>query len=217
MSVNVIAYYRVSKPKQGRSGLGLEAQRAAVMRFAADERLTVSAEHVEIETGVGADALERRPELAKALKEARKDKCAVVVAKLDRLSRDVAFIAGLMTQRVPFIVAELGMNADPFMLHIYAALAEQERRMISERTRQALAAARKRGVVLGNAKQALANKTESAARAESLRPLLEGMSGLSARAIASELTIRGVPAARGAAWSAKTVLRVLGRLGITAH
>jgi|EndMetStandDraft_5_1072996.scaffolds.fasta_scaffold42422_3 DNA invertase Pin-like site-specific DNA recombinase len=161
MSVNVIAYYRVSKPKQGRSGLGLEAQRAAVMRFAADERLTVSAEHVEIETGVGADALERRPELAKALKEARKDKCAVVVAKLDRLSRDVAFIAGLMTQRVPFIVAELGMNADPFMLHIYAALAEQERRMISERTRQALAAARDRGVVLGNAKQALVNRNES--------------------------------------------------------
>ena len=217
MSVNVVAYYRVSKPKQGRSGLGLEAQRASVMRFAVEQCLTISAEHIEIETGVGADALERRPELAKALKAARKEKCAVVVAKLDRLSRDVAFIAALMAQRVPFIVAELGMNADPFMLHIYTALAEQERRMISERTRQALAAARERGVVLGNAKQALANKNESAARAESLRPLLEGMTGLSARAIASELTIQGVPAARGAAWSAKTVLRVMDRLRIAAQ
>lgn len=216
MSRNVVAYFRVSTQKQGRSGLGLDAQRAAVRRFAEDEGFTISAEHIEIETGKGADALERRPELAKALTAARKGKCAVVVAKLDRLSRDVAFIATLMTQRVPFIVAELGMNADPFMLHIYAALAEQERRMISERTRQALAAARERGVVLGNAKQALANKSASVARAESLRPLLEGMSGLSARAIASELTIRGIPAARGATWSAKTVIRVLDRLGLAA-
>jgi len=212
MSVNVIAYYRVSSQKQGRSGLGLEAQQAAVRRFAEDERLVISAELIEIETGKGADALERRPELAKALKAARKEKCAVIVAKLDRLSRDVAFIAGLMAQRVPFIVAELGRNADPFMLHIYAALAEQERRMISERTRQALAAARERGVVLGNAKQALINKNESTTRAESLRPHLEGMAGLSARAIAAQLTARGVPAARGTVWSAKTVLRILDRL-----
>ena len=95
MSVNVVAYYRVSTPKQGRSGLGLDAQRAAIRRFAEDECLTISAEYIEIETGKGADALERRPELAKALKAARKAKCAVVVAKLDRLSRDVAFIARL--------------------------------------------------------------------------------------------------------------------------
>ena len=192
----------------------MDAQRAAIRRFAEDECLTISAEYIEIETGKGADGLERRPELAKALKAARNDKCAVVVAKLDRLSRDVAFIATLMTQRVPFIVAELGMNADPFMLHIYAALAEHERRMISERTRQALAAARERGVLLGNA---MVNKNESAARAESLRPLLEGMSGLSARAIATELTMRAIPTARGAAWSAKTVLRVMDRLRIAAQ
>ena len=212
MSIIVVAYYRVSSQKQGRSGLGLEAQRLAVEQFAKTEGFVISAEYVEIETGKGADALERRPELAKALKAARKDKCAVIVAKLDRLSRDVAFIAGLMAQRVPFIVAELGRNADPFMLHIYAALAEQERRMISERTRQALAAARERGVVLGNAKQALINKNESTTRAESLRPHLEGMAGLSARAIAAQLTARGVPAARGTVWSAKTVLRILDRL-----
>jgi len=217
MSVKVIAYYRVSTPRQGRSGLGLDAQRAAVRQFAENESLTILAEHVEIETARGADALERRPELAKALNAARKHKCAVLVAKLDRLSRDVCFISALMAQHVPFIVAELGRNADPFMLHIYAALAEQERRMISERTRQALAAARERGVVLGNAKQALANKNESVARAESLRPLLARMSGLSARAIAAELTMQRVPTVRGAGWSAKTVLRVMERLRIPAQ
>jgi DNA invertase Pin-like site-specific DNA recombinase len=217
MSVTVVAYCRVSSEKQGRSGLGLDAQRVVIRRFAEDQCLTISAEYIEIETGKGADALERRPELAKALKAAQKGKCAVVVAKLDRLSRNVAFIAGLMAQRVPFIVAELGMNADPFMLHIYAALAEQERRMISERTRQALTAARERGVALGNPKQALTNKNDSAARAESLRPLLEGMSGLSARAIATELTARAIPNFRGAPWSAKTVIRVMDRLRIAAQ
>ena len=98
------------------------------------ESLTIAAEFVEFESGKGADALDRRPQLAAALAAARSAKCSVVVAKLDRLSRDVAFVAGLMAQRVPFIVAELGRDADPFMLHLYAALAEKERRLISERT-----------------------------------------------------------------------------------
>ena len=89
----------------------------------ARESLTVAAEFVEAETGKGADALDRRPQLAAALAAAKAAKCSVVVAKLDRLSRDVAFVAGLMAQRVPFIVAELGRDADPFMLHLYAALA----------------------------------------------------------------------------------------------
>ena len=99
-------------------------------------------EYVEAETGKGADALDRRPQLAAALAAARTAKCSVVVSKLDRLSRDVAFVSGLMAQRVPFIVAELGRDADPFMLHLYAALAEKERRLISERTKAALAAKR---------------------------------------------------------------------------
>ena len=90
---------------------------------------TLTAEFVEAETGKGADALDRRPQLAAALAAGKAGKCPVIVAKLDRLSRDVAFIAGLMAQRVPFIVAELGADADPFMLHIYAALAEKERRL----------------------------------------------------------------------------------------
>ncbi len=124
----VIAYLRVSTQRQHRSGLGIEAQRSAIDRFAATESFKISAEFVEAETGKGFDALDRRPQLAAALAAAKAAKCSVVVAKLDRLSRDVAFVAGLMAQRVPFIVAELGRDADPFMLHLYAALAEKERR-----------------------------------------------------------------------------------------
>jgi len=100
--------------------------------------------------GKGADALDRRPQLAAALAAAKRAKCSVLVSKLDRLSRDVAFVSGLMAQRAPFIVSELGRDADPFMLHLYAALAEKERRLISERTKDALAAKKERGAVLGN-------------------------------------------------------------------
>src|SRR6185503_5879442 len=130
---SVVNYLRVSTQRQQRSGLGIEAQRATVARFAEAEGLTIIAEFVEAETGKGADALDRRPHLAAALAAARAAKCPVIVSKLDRLSRDVAFISGLMAQRVHFIVAELGADADPFMLHLYAALAEKERRLISDR------------------------------------------------------------------------------------
>lgn len=113
--------------KQGRSGLGIEPQRAAVARFAEAGGYTLIAEFTEVETGKGADALDRRPLLAAALAAGKTGKCPVIVARLDRVSRDVAFIAGLMAQRVPFIVAELGADADPFMRHLCAALAERER------------------------------------------------------------------------------------------
>jgi DNA invertase Pin-like site-specific DNA recombinase len=106
-----VAYYRVSTARQGRSGLGIEAQKATVQRFAEAEGFELTAEFVEVETGKGSDALDRRPQLAKALAAGRTGKCPVIVAKLDRLSRDVAFIAGLMAQRVPFIVADLGVDA----------------------------------------------------------------------------------------------------------
>src|SRR5947199_6820358 len=149
-----IAYYRVSTARQGRSGLGIEAQRAAVSRFAETEGFTLIDEFVEIETGKHADALDRRPQLAAALATGRAKRCPVIVAKLDRLSRDVAFVASLMAQRVPFIVAELGTDADPFMLHLYAALAEKERRLIAERTRSALAARKAQGAKLGNQRNA---------------------------------------------------------------
>src|SRR3954451_17361674 len=142
MRPQLIGYYRVSTVKQGRSGLGLEAQRRAIMAFAQTEAFELLAEFTEVETGKGSDALARRPQLRAALKAANKAKCHVAVAKLDRLSRDVAFIATLMVQRVPFIVTALGRNVAPFTLHIYAALAEQERRMISERTKAGLQAAK---------------------------------------------------------------------------
>jgi DNA invertase Pin-like site-specific DNA recombinase len=100
---SAVAYYRVSTQRQGRSGLGLEAQRTAVARFAEAEGIQILAEFTEVETGKGADALDRRPQLATALAMARKQRCPVLVAKLDRLSRDVAFVAGLMAQRVPFM------------------------------------------------------------------------------------------------------------------
>src|SRR5262249_7239481 len=114
----LVGYCRVSTSRQGRSGLGLEAQREAIERFAAAEQCKLVDVFVEVETGKGADAVERRPQLAAALAEARKRGCAVVVAKLDRLSRDVHFISGLMAQRVPFLVAELGADVDPFILHL---------------------------------------------------------------------------------------------------
>jgi DNA invertase Pin-like site-specific DNA recombinase len=146
----MISYIRVSTVAQGKSGLGLEAQRATIAAFAKAEGLEIAREFVEVETGKGSDALDRRPQLRQALAAAKKLKCSVVVAKLDRLARDVSFISGLMTNKVPFIVTSLGRNADPFMLHIYAALAEQERTLISQRTVAALAAAKARGVKLGN-------------------------------------------------------------------
>jgi DNA invertase Pin-like site-specific DNA recombinase len=215
----IVAYIRVSTARQGRSGLGLEAQRAAIARFCEAEGYEIVAERLEVETGKGADALERRPELAAALAEAKRRKCPVLVAKPDRLSRDVAFIAGLMAQRVPFIVAELGPDADPFMLHIYAALAEKERRLISARTKAALAAARDRGTRLGRngaERLAPAYRAEAVERARALAPVVAevragGASSL--RAIAAGLNMRGIATAQGKPWSAMQVKRVLERVG----
>src|ERR1700682_370473 len=109
-----VAYLRVSTQQQQRSGLGIEAQRAAIERFAAAESLLITAEYSEFETGKGADALDRRPQLAAALAAAKKAKCSIVVSKLDRLSRDVAFVSGLMAQRVPFIVARTRSRCGSF-------------------------------------------------------------------------------------------------------
>src|SRR4051812_24025851 len=144
------AYIRGSTAKQGKSGLGMDAQREAIERFAAAEGIGVAAIFTEVETGKGSDALDRRPELAKALATARKLKAPVAAAKLDRLSRDVHFISGLMAQRVPFLVAELGADTDPFVLHLYVALAEKERAMIAARTKAAFQAKKAAGVKLGN-------------------------------------------------------------------
>ena len=210
-----IAYTRVSTAGQGRSGLGIEAQTAALARFAETEGYILAKTFSEVETGKGTDALDRRPQLSAALAEARRrgKGTPIIVAKLDRLSRDVHFISGLMSHKTPFIVAELGADADPFMLHLYAALAEKERRLISQRTKDALAAKKAQGVKFGglNAK-GVANREEAKARAEGLRPVLAELAGRSANAIAIELNARGVPTPTGSPWSAKTVIRVQHRL-----
>ena len=205
----LVAYYRVSSQKQGRSGLGLEAQRKAVAAFASAEGFEIIAEYTEIETGKGADALDRRPELKAALKAAKKAKASVAVAKLDRLSRDVAFISGLMAQKVPFIVAALGRNVDSFVLHIYAALAQQEREMISRRTKEALQAAKARGVKLGRQETADANRLAAAARDAALEPILQELSHLSAQKVAAEFERGGL-----GKLSYRTVMRARVRLGL---
>lgn len=209
-----VAYTRVSTAQQGKSGLGLEAQQLTLARFAEAEGYDLVQTFQEVETGKGADALDRRPQLAAALRTARQLKAPIIVAKLDRLSRDVHFISGLMAHRTPFIVAELGADADPFMLHLYAALAEKERSMISRRTKDALAAKKAQGVKLGglNAK-GIQNQRDALDRAEYLRPIFSELAGRSARKTASALNERKVPTPAGGIWHAATVIRVQNRLG----
>lgn len=226
MPSQAVAYLRVSTDRQGRSGLGLEAQREAIARFAEAEGFEIVAEFVEVETGKGADALDRRPVLTEALATAKRTKaatredCPVIVAKLDRLSRDVHFISGLMSQGTGFIVAELGANADPFFLHIYAAIAEKERKLISERTRAALAIRKAQGMLLGNrtnlaeaqAKGGMAAKIAADAFAANILPIIEQVRAAGAtsyNAIATALNERGVKTARGGAWAATTVRNIM--------
>lgn len=219
---HAIAYIRVSTQGQGKSGLGIEAQRKAIADFAAREGFELVGEHLEIETGKGSDALDRRPVLAAALAVAKKIKGAVIVAKLDRLSRDVAFVAGLMSQRVPFVVAELGADADPFMLHLFAALAEKERAMISARTKAALAAAKQRGIKLGNPALAEARVKAEESRsagadnfARSIEPVirtLQAQGVTTLRGIARELVARKIETRRGGAWTPVQVGDLLKRL-----
>src|SRR5689334_6315136 len=214
-----VSYIRVSKPKQGRSGLGLEAQQAAIRTFCAQHGYTIEAEYREVETGKGADALERRPELAAAMKHARKlgkggkaRSAPIIIAKLDRLSRDVHFISGLMVQRIPFIVTELGPDVDPFMLHIHAAVAEKERSRIAQRTKEALAAAKARGQRLGNSEIGRARKEEADVNARHLRSIIEPLRALPAKRISTILNERGITTPRGGKWQATQVIRLLGRL-----
>jgi DNA invertase Pin-like site-specific DNA recombinase len=212
MPTQAIAYTRVSTAQQGRSGLGLEAQVEAINQFAAREGFEIVEQFIEVETGKGSDALDRRPKLAAAIKAARKiDKsCPVIVAELDRLSRDVHFISGLMTHKVPFVVAALGTNVPPFMLHVYAAFAED--REISRRTKDGLAKSTKK---LGGLRPGTVEiMREASERAEAMRPLMAELAGLSHNACAKELNRRAVPTPNGKEWSAVTVIRLRMRLGL---
>lgn len=207
-----IAYRRLSKARKGVKPLGLDVQQTAIDGFCTVEGFQIVEAFTEIETGKGADALSKRPQLAAAIAAAKKLKCPVIVYKLDRLSRDVHFISGLMVERVPFIVTELGANVESFMLHIYAAVAQKERELIAQRTKEALGAAKRRGVQLGNAKQAALNASDAQAFAENLRPEVMPMINLSSRRIASVLNARGLTTPQGNAWQSKTVLRLIDRL-----
>jgi DNA invertase Pin-like site-specific DNA recombinase len=228
-----VAYHRVSTRRQAASGLGQEAQREATARFAREHGYTVISSFEEHETGKGSkDVLDKRPQLRKALDYAKRRNCAVLVSRLCRLSRDVHFVSGLMAHGVPFVVAELGLEADPFTLHIYAALAEKERKRIASNTKAALAKAKERGTVLGGKRAGQRLPTE-AERKAAYAVLKENSLGIavtkladidevrealgqdaSARAIARELTARGIPTAQGGAvWQPVQVQRVLARAG----
>jgi DNA invertase Pin-like site-specific DNA recombinase len=206
-----IGYIRVSTAKQSRSGLGLETQQAALAQFAAAEDFKLAETFIETESG-GDD---NRPQLNAALAAARKRKAPIIVSKLDRLSRNVHYISGLMQHRVPFIVTELGADTDPFLLHLFAALAEKERTLISRRTKDALAAAKARGVKLGGLREKgreLAAKAQE--RAEALRPILAEFAGLSHRAAAKALNERDIKTATGKDWTAVQIIRLRERLGL---
>lgn len=164
-----IAYYRVSTERQGRSGLGLEAQRKAVVDWLNGGHWELLAEYTEIESGKRCD----RPQLERALRECKRLGAALVIARLDRLARNVHFISGLMERKVPFVAAEFP-DATPVMRHIHAAKAEHERRMINQRTKAGLERAKARGARLGTHGKVLArqNAARAAAQAKELKPLI---------------------------------------------
>ena len=222
MTAHFVAYYRVSTDKQGRSGLGLEAQRAAVAAHVAATHGTVAAEFVEVESGRRKD----RPQLAAALAAARIHRAILVIAKLDRLARNVHFVSGLMESGVEFVAADLP-TVNRLTVHILAAVAEEEARMISARTKAALAAAKARGVRLGNpnlaagspaqARAANAVKTGRAqVRAADVLPFIEQArraGAITLQQLADALVARGVPtpSGRGGRWHPVQVARIVGR------
>ncbi len=216
--MKAVAYCRVSTTEQGKSGLGLEAQQRAIASFCEANEITLAETFIEVESGKVSDTVTGRPQLGKALAMAKALGGPVIVSKLDRLSRDVYFISSLMVHRIEFIVTELGRQPDPFILHIYAALSQKERSLISERTKAGLAAAKARGVKLGNpgigGNQAgnRARTSRCNARAAALYDVVAGAKArghTSLRSIASYLSISGIPSPRGGEWSAMAVSRLL--------
>ena len=207
--VPCITYFRISTDKQGKSGLGLEAQRTAVQEFTQIKGWTITGEFTEVESG----KKKVRPKLAEAIKEAKRQKAKLVIAKLDRLARNVHFISGLMESNVDFVAVDMP-TADRFMLHVYAAMAEEEGRRISQRTKAALAAAKARGVKLGKNGKVLAekNKRDAQAFAETMRPIIEEIKAeghTTVRAICAELNSRRIPSREGGRWHISSVSSVL--------
>lgn len=205
-----VAYFRVSTATQGRSGLGLAAQQTKIREFLNPEDELI-AEFVEVQSG----KVDSRLELWKAIHHAKKHSAKMLIAKLDRFSRRVSFIAGIMEQGIGLVVAEMP-HATDFQLHIFAALAQEERRLISERTRNALAEAKRRGVQLGRNGGALAlqNKSDALDFARSLEPTIRPLwnDGQSYSAIARYLNDVGIPTRRGGKFYAQQIKAVVRRL-----
>jgi len=205
-----VAYYRVSTEKQGQSGLGLEAQRESVLKYLNGGNWELISEHTEVESG----RRSRRPELEAAIAACKKQKATLVVAKLDRLYRNAYFVAKLMHEGVPFVCVD-NPHANKMTIHILAAVAENERELISDRTKAALERVKARGTVLGSPapeKGALEAGKVAAKAADKMainvQPLIADLrrKGLSTyREIADALNARGVPTARGGSWFASTV------------
>jgi DNA invertase Pin-like site-specific DNA recombinase len=223
--MKAITYFRVSTPGQGRSGLGLEAQQASVAQFCMDRRCDVVQSFVEIESGKHDD----RPELAKALHMARVTNSTLIVAKLDRLSRNVAFLAQLQDSGVRFVAADMP-EANELTIHIMAAVAQAERKAISRRTSEALQARKARGLPLGNPNGAAALlraqkgngsaiaavSAKADARARDLAPVVAdimGSDGVSYRRLALELNRRGIVTARNGCWHPASARALVTRLG----
>lgn len=220
-----VCYLRVSTARQGASGLGLEAQRAAVMAHVAAHGMTVAAEFVEVESGKRDD----RPQLAAALAACRLHRAQLVIAKLDRLARNVAFIANLMDGGCDFVACDMP-HANRLTLHLMAAMAEHEREMISQRTKAALAAAKARGTRLGNpngaahllegcrraaAASVARRRTDALQRDWAIAPVLAELAAAGiegGRKLAYELNAMGVPAPSGGIWTAGQARAVARRL-----
>lgn len=210
---NFVTYLRCSTGKQQASGLGIEAQREAVQRYANQTGSTNIAEYVETESGAKSD----RPQLAKALSHCRRAKAILLIARLDRLSRSLSFVAQLLDANVEIRCADMP-EANRLLLQMLAVFSEHERQMIRDRTKAALAAAKARGVVLGANGKVLAaqNRSEAQAHAESLRPAImqARQAGCATLVqIAQYLTVNGHKTVSGGHWHPMTVQRVLGRLG----
>jgi DNA invertase Pin-like site-specific DNA recombinase len=212
-----IAYRRVSTAEQGKSGLGLEAQAAAIAHLVANRGGRLIADFEEVQTGKGADALDRRPVLAQALKAAKAQRATLVVSRLDRLSRNLHFVSGLLDQGADLLVADMP-QADKRMLQVFAMVGEWERDAIAGRISAALQAKKARGGAVGNPASLQpfngARATQAAAAAEKLRPTLQAYQarGMTQRAMVEALNGAGVPTANGGQWSLVQVQRVLSRL-----
>jgi DNA invertase Pin-like site-specific DNA recombinase len=211
MSQKYIAYYRVSTQQQGQSGLGIDAQRAAVNAFVSSSVSELITEFIEVESGKRT----KRPKLSAAISECQAKGAILLIAKLDRLARNVHFISGLLESGVRFTALDMP-TADRFMLHVYAAMAEEEGRRISERTKAALAAAKARGVRLGanGAKLAKHHKLTANANARVHGPLINRLhaeEGLSYRAISEYLNKAQILTPAGAQWHPTSVYRVVNR------